>query len=191
MLAKGFFRSLLISTVFGAGLLNFAYALDKSPKNRIPDVALSEGGRLEGQVVDYHGNILPNVPVTLKTEGVEPIATTTTEEGRFAYEGVTGGVYQVVLKDGDSTTIRAWTQEAAPPNARAEAVVYMQNTTEPEALSPNAPTGRGGQAYRGGTRAQVGPVRRLISNPIVLPAAIATAIALPIALNSHSTPASP
>jgi hypothetical protein len=97
----------------------------------------------------------------------------------------------VVLKDGNGTMIRAWTQEAAPPNARAEAVVYMQNVAEPETLPPNAPTGRGGQAYRGGTRAQVGPVRRLISNPIVLPAAIATAIALPIALNSHGTPASP
>jgi hypothetical protein len=192
MLARGNFRCLLISLpLMGYGLINFAYAADKSPNTRIPDVALTEGGRLEGQVVDYQGKVMPNVSVVLKADGVEPIPTTTTEEGRFAYEGVTGGVYQVVAKNGNGTTIRAWTSEAAPPNAQAEAVVFLQEVAEPEELPPNAPPTRGGPASRGNMRTQVGPLKRILSNPIVLPTAIATAIALPIALNSHGTPASP
>jgi hypothetical protein len=144
---------------------------------------LGDGGRLEGQVVDFHGRALSNVPLVLRADGIEPIATTTTEDGRFAYDGVPGGVYHVTSKNGNGTTVRAWTSEAAPPNAKAQAIVYLQNANDPP---PSMSNGNGGAAPRGGV------FKSILANPIVLPAAIATAIAVPIALSSnHGSPASP
>jgi hypothetical protein len=189
MLAR--FQRSFLACAFLFGICCTSYAADapaKKSATRISDVSLSEGGRLEGQVVDYQGNVVPNVSVILRADGVEPISTTTTDEGRFAYDGVPGGVYQVVAKNGKASTIRAWTQDAAPPNAKEEAILYVEPIEDPQPLPPSY---QNPPAYRGNMRPQVGPVKRILSNPIVLPAAIATAIALPIALNSHSTPASP
>lgn len=178
--------SLVSLSLLGAGLLNSAWAADRAPNSRISDVVLSAGGRLDGQVVDYKGNALPNVPVALKSEGIEPIATTTTGDGRFAYEGLPGGVYQVAAKNGDSATVRVWTPQAAPPNAQAQAVLYTQNVADPVTPAPNAPTVSGGKAPPRGV------FKTILAHPFILSGAIATAIAVPVALNSnHKKPASP
>jgi hypothetical protein len=182
MLANGFARAAIFLTIV-FGIVLPSYAQKTHSAARISDVALGANGRLEGQVVDYQGKAMPNVPVSIKTEGVQPIATTTTEDGRFAYEGLSGGVYQVASKNGSYSTVRAWTQEAAPPQAQAQAVLYMQEVTPQQQTMP-------ANNYAGGAP-RSGGFKSFLANPIVLPAAIATAIALPIALNSHSTPASP
>jgi hypothetical protein len=182
MQANGLARAaIFLSFVFGIAFPTYAQSTRSA--SRISDVALGTNGRLEGQVVDYQGRAMSNVPVSIKSEGVQPIATTTTEDGRFAYEGLSGGVYQVASKNGDYTTVRAWTPEAAPPQAKAQAVLYMQEVPQTQTVTTNN--------YAGGTPRGMGGLRSLLANPIVLPAAIATAIAVPIALSSHSTPASP
>jgi len=169
MFANGFFRYVLISLViWGACLLNSAWAIDPSPNSPVSDVALGAGGRLEGQVLDSQGSGVSAIPVTLKSEYHEPVITTTLEDGRFAFRGLSGGVYQVAAEE-EVNTLRAWAPQTAPPAAQSRAIIYRNR---------RASGGNSG-------------MRALLGNPIILSAVTSTAVALPIALTVPRGPASP
>jgi len=134
-----------------------------APTPAVVDIALSDGGMLQGQLVDLQGANVSGVPVSVKTQDRDIATTTTTADGRFAVKGLRGGVYQVAAGQGHGI-YRVWSAGTAPPAAQNGAIVYTQG-------------GMGG-----------GSLKTLLSNPIVIAGVVATAVAVPVALaNSRSS----
>jgi hypothetical protein len=146
-------------------MLSAARATDSLPKPLVTDVALSDAGTLEGQVIDTQNGGLAGVPVTIRSQDREVAQTTTAANGHFVVQNLRGGVYQVATVQGDGT-FRLWAPRTAPPAAGKRAIVYVQNCSD-------------------------NGLKRILGHPLVLPAVIATAIAVPIAVSASHHPASP
>ena len=189
MSGKGLLHCKLVALSFLTfGLLNPAFAAEPSPKVRVLDVALGEKGRLNGLMVDRQGKALSDVPVAMTSEGGQPAVAVTTKAGRFAYEGMSGGVYYLAARNADLTVVRAWTAKAAPPHAEAQVILYAEPIPDAPDTAAAAPSGPNPI----GQSPQSSLFRSIIANPVILPAAIAAAIAVPIAVsNIHRAPASP
>ena len=135
------------------------------------DVALQEGGVLVGQVVSPQGTGMAGISVMLRSQGKTVQTVTTGKEGYFAAKGLRGGVYQLVAQDGHGV-YRVWTRGTAPPIAQQGAVLVVGD----EVLRGQAP----------------GPWKTFLTNPLVIGAVVATAVAVPVAIhNSQHRPASP
>ncbi len=159
-------RSAVVAwAALGMCLSPVAFAAEPLAAPVVGDVALSDGGLLQGRVVDLHGTGVAGAAVSLKAQGQEVAAATTTAEGRFAVSGLRGGVYHVAAVDGHGV-YRLWSAGTAPPSAQNKVIVYTQN---------------------GETRSAA---KMLLANPIVIAGVVATAIAVPIAV-SNNHPASP
>lgn len=140
-----------------------ALAADQTPAPPVVDVAMTDGGVLQGQVVDLQGGGVAGVPVSVKAQNQEVVQTTTTEGGKFTIKGLRDGVYQLVAGKGQGV-YRVWASKTAPPSAQKNAIVYTQG-------------GGGG-----------GGLKMFLANPIVIAGLVATAIAVPVALaNSGSS----
>lgn len=138
------------------------------------DVALHEGGRLFGQVVDAQGIPLVRAPVRLRQLDQEVAVTRTDRYGYFQVQGLRGGTYQIVAGPANGV-YRLWAPRTAPPAAQPGALVVA-----------------GGQQVLG----QNGPLGHLFGNPWIVAGLVATAIAVPVAIYNHQidrneTPASP
>jgi hypothetical protein len=131
----------------------------------IADVALHDGGTLVGAVYSAEGLPQEGALVSLQTGGQEVAQAVTDQQGRFTAAGLKGGVYQIVTTEGVST-YRAWSAGTAPPAAENAALVVA------------------GQTARG---QHGGGLASWLSNPWVLAAIVATAIAVPIALNDDDS----
>ena len=132
----------------------------------IHDVALRPGGVLQGQVVDSQGQPAAATRVVLAQEGKPTAATQTDAQGRFAFTGLKGGMYQLATAQGGGM-YRLWSPNAAPPAARADALLV-----------------HGDEVVRG--RMGNGNVLGFLANPWVLGAMVAAAIAIPLALDSEN-----
>ena len=161
---------LIASVILATCLLNAGWAADTSPKINMTDVALSDGGTLQGQVVDLQNMGQPGVPIVLRSQNHDVVKTVTNTNGQFTAQDLHGGVYNIATAQGENT-FRLWAPRTAPPAAKQSAIVYVQN---------------------GGTDGGGGGLKAFLGHPLVLPAIIATAIAVPVALTSvHHQPASP
>jgi len=146
------------------GLLIPRFALASEPTGRaVVDVALRDGGVLSGQVVNAQNVALANREVRVLQNAQEIAGAKTDAEGRFAIEGLRGGVYQVVTAQG-SGVYRLWAPQTAPPSA------------EPAVLLV------GGDVVRG----QEGLVY-FLSSPWVVAGLITAAILTPLAMDNGST----
>jgi hypothetical protein len=130
----------------------------------IADVALQSGGTLTGQVVDSQGQAKPQANVNVYHQDQQVASTKTDENGNFSVRGLRGGVHTVAAGEGVAT-YRFWAPNTAPPQAQSQAMLVAdQNVTR-------------GNIGNGGFVA-------FITNPWVLAGLVATAIAVPIALNN-------
>ncbi len=157
-------------TIFTGYSFKAIYAADAAVKPIITDVALNEGGTLQGQVVDLQYKGQSGVPLVLKSQNREILQTVSTGNGQFAVKNLNGGVYNISTANGEST-FRLWAPRTAPPSAENRAIVYVQNP---------------GDAIPGG-----GGLKAVLGHPLILPAAIAAAIAVPVAISASHHPASP
>ena len=149
------------------------------PAPAILDVALADGGVLHGQVVNAQGVGAAGMPVYIRTQDRDVAAATTAADGTFAVQGLKGGVYQVSTLQGHGV-YRLWSAGTAPPAAQNGAIVYTQSGAVDAGVVHY--TQNGGED---------GALKMLLTNPIVIAGLVATAIALPIALNQwHHTPVS-
>ena len=160
-------HTFITSVVFATCLLNAAWAADSLPKINITDVALSDSGVLQGQVVDLQNMAQPGVPIVLRYQNRDVVKTVTNTNGQFTVQDLHGGVYNIATAQGENS-FRLWAPRTAPPAAQQSAIVYVQNG------------GVGG-----------GGLKAILGHPLVLPAAIATAIAVPVAISASHHPASP
>lgn len=142
-------------------------------KAKVPDVVLQPNGTLQGRVIVQDGAGAISIPVAIQGNNGAVTKVMTDKNGRFMATGLPGGVYQLTAH-GTETVVRAWTPKTAPPNVVNDVSI---------------------DAGEGVVRGQLGPfdtclpcppsLPRLpqIRKPVLLGAAVLTAIALPLALD--------
>jgi hypothetical protein len=138
------------------------------------DVALADGGVLTGQVVNTAGKPQAMTPVSLATGGKEIARVTTDKQGQFRVASLKGGVYQVSTS-GKSSVYRFWAPRTAPPSSLNGLNMVTGNQIV-----------RGQMG--GGPLASAG--QWIAEHPIITAGAIATAIAVPLALDDDDDPPS-
>jgi hypothetical protein len=104
------------------------------------DIGLKSDGAFTGRVVDHTGAAAPKAEIVVR-QGQQVVAKTSTDaEGRFAVDGLKGGVYEVA--SGKTVgTYRVWNETAAPPSAKEQALLVLgENGTRGQfgAASPGA-----------------------------------------------------
>jgi hypothetical protein len=127
----------------------------------VVDVVLDGENQLHGQVVDGSGGPCPG-QVALLRDGQPLEKLTADADGRFAIRVLRGGTYQLATAD-QVTTLRVWTQEAAPPRAQRQIVVVRGNVL----------------------RGQQGAIPHSSISPWVIAGVVAVAIGVPIVLANH------
>lgn len=128
------------------------------------DVGLADGGTLRGVVVDNAGKIQPNTKVRIGNKDIQFAMVETDVNGEFTVQGLSGGVYQIETLQGGGV-YRLWAPRTAPP-AALKSVMIVQ----------------GDQVVRGAN----GQLLTWLGNPWVLGAVVATAIAVPLALDKRN-----
>lgn len=170
-LRASFPLALAFVAAFGLVIPFQAFAAPQGTVASIDDVKLHKNGSLYGVVLTSALQPAANKTVTIQ-QGKDVLATTkTNESGGFGFAGLNSGVYQLVSPEGQQT-VRVWTEKAAPPAAGPQAVLVNDTV-----------------------RAQYGMQRLkvFLSNPFVIAAIIATAVAIPVAIHNSgsNSPASP
>jgi len=141
-------------------------ATPAGPQDRpaIVDVALGEGGRLIGQVVDGAGVPQADTPVAVLHQERVVAETKTDPTGYFAVQGLRGGTYQLAASRAGGV-FRLWADQTAPPSAQAGALLIAEETVV-----------RGNGAFVD-----------FLTNPWFVAGVIAAAIAVPIALHNNDS----
>jgi len=139
------------------------------------DVTLHKGGVLLGQVVDAQGASVALTPVSLYSGGKEVARTRSDQTGKFTVSGLKGGVYRVVSAN-NQDTYRLWSPQTAPPAAQRGLMLVS---------GKDIVRGQGGGGPFGGVTNWVS------QHPLMTAAAVAAAIAIPIAVDNNNSPASP
>ena len=143
------------------------------------DVALADGGQLRGQVRDAQGMPVGRRVVQFIQNGQVIAHPTTDRDGRFQINSVRGGVYQISTGH-NGGVYRLWTANTAPPSARPDLTLVAQPTVRGQCGCTDG-------AYCGACASRPSgfgaTILNLVSNPWFVGAAIATAIAVPLALD--------
>lgn len=160
--------SLAVLALVGMVLPRWGFASETTapaaaPAFDIIDVTLHEDGTLRGQVLDSQGAAVATAVVAVVHQGKVVATTQTDSAGRYAATGLRTGVYQIVTDKG-ITVCRVWTPATAPPSSQAEALIVD-----------------GDQVIRGSLGGR--SLGSMLSNPWVLGAIVAAAIAIPLALD--------
>jgi len=171
MKPMGFIRGAFVGlSVVGLCLPQSLLAADTTAgrSSIVGDVALTADGVLYGLVIDTQGQPMEKTPVTLFDQNQRSWMDETDQQGRFAFSGLRGGVYQLVAAGGRAS-YRIWAPGTSPPTARQDALVVA-----------------GDEVVRG----QLG-LAYLLCNPWFIVAAVGTAVTVPVAIHNAGSPASP
>ena len=145
------------------------------------DVELTADGTLIGQVINTEGKLRPGTEVVLKQAGVDIAQTTSDAQGNFRFPALRGGAYQIVA-GGRWSYVRAWVSQTAPPSSRSQAVVVAGNVIRGQGCTVDSCTGTCGGTCAAAGRG--GPMGFLL-HPLVIGAAVAAAIAIPLAVSNN------
>lgn len=169
------FRIAIMSfALAGVCLPTSGWATDTNalPAPQIADVALRDGGVLVGQLVDGQNAPKSDIRISLQdTQNREIGASVTNKQGYFSMSEVRGGVYQLVTPQGRQV-YRLWSPGVAPPSAQPGILLVAQGDTVRGALGN-------------------GTWKSILTNPVVIGGAVATAVAVPIIVANQRRPASP
>ena len=136
------------------------------------DLALSgKDGLLLGQLVDPNGAALANQAVRLVVDNHVMARGKSDKRGYFAFRHLRGGVYQVASKD-SFVTVRAWSDGTAPKSAKPKVLLVVGRETVRAQQSP---------PENGKCGSRIG---RLLKRPVVVAGIVATAVAVPLSVNS-------
>ncbi len=146
------------------------------------DVSLNDQNQLVGRVVNQQGIGLTGATVHVRRHQKHIASVKANEKGVFHTGPLTGGLYQVAVAE-KTVDLRVWRGAAAPPRAVKLATVVVgptvraQSCTQPGCGLAGCDGSCGGAA--GVTR---GPFSFMF-HPLVIGAAVAAAIAIPLALD--------
>lgn len=154
--------------------------------------APQQGNILVGQMLDAQGTAIAGATVSVRTSGKEVARVLTDQSGKFQVAGLKGGVHQIATA-GQQDVYRLWSPQTAPPAAQ-QGLMLVSNTDlvrgqcgcgTPVCGSACGGGGGGGRAFGGGG----GGIGNWMANhPIMTAGAIATAIAVPLALDDDDDP---
>jgi hypothetical protein len=135
------------------------------------DVTLHKDGLLIGQLVGASGKPSADAAVRLTLADGRKAEAKTNADGGFAFKNVRG----VARLESDKTAlmVRSWTSEAAPPSA-APAVLLIEGSEIARGQHHAGPIANGA----------VGHSKRLFANPLFVAGAVATAVAIPVAIHN-------
>lgn len=139
------------------------------------DIQLGEGGVLAGQVVDAQGAPVTESTVSLQTAGKEVARVHTGPQGQFRVASLQGGTYQVVAQN-HRGVYRFWAPRTAPPAAIGGLTIVSGQDVLRGQYGP-----RPGNAFTAAGQ-------WIAEHPIITAAGIATAIAVPLALDDDDDP---
>lgn len=97
-----------------------------SPASFAQDVAMGQGGVLQGKVMNASGSVVPGAKVQIHQAGDVVDTVATDAEGTFRFNELRGGVYQVATA-GAATQFRLWASQTAPPNASQAALLVTSS----------------------------------------------------------------
>ena len=162
------------------------------------DVALHQGGKLVGQMLNAQGTAIAGATVSVTTAGKEVARVQTDVAGKFQVAGLKGGVHQVATA-GQQDVYRLWAPQTAPPAAQ-QGLMLVSSTDTVRGQScgtavgcgSTCGSGAGGRALGGGGGGRGGIGNWIANHPIVTAGAIGAAIAIPLALDDDDdAPATP
>lgn len=166
-----------------------AEASNDGKAEQVFDVTISKTGTLVGQVLNASGQPQANADVAAVSKTQVVSKTKTNARGVFQLPVTSAGVYRVALAD-RAFTVRAWQADLAPPAAKDALLCVTQEPTVrgqcggcgamgPCGCGPACPPACGPGGYGG----HGGKLASILTNPVVIGLGVATAIALPIALD--------
>ncbi len=170
------------------------------PRINVHDVSLSANNVLAGRVVNAQGQALNNVSVRISS-GDNVLTATTDGNGNFQTTGLKGGLYQVSCQQSRGL-YRLWVTNTAPPAAsqglllvQPESPIFRGQCADGGcSTGGGAGYGPGGQPVVGGQGGYFVPganagqgLLGMLANPWVIGAAVAVAIAVPLALDDDGS----
>ena len=153
-----------------------AHQIPALPQQSSSDIVLAEKGVLVGRVVNAQGQPMPMAPVSLRTGGKEIARPHTDQDGRFKVSSLKGGIYEVV-SPGHQRVYRFWAPRTAPPAAQHGITLVSHGDVIRGQYGPPSP---------GGMFSAMG--QKIAEHPIFTAGLIATAVAVPIALDEDDGP---
>ncbi len=147
---------------------------------RIADIALDEAGSLRGLVVGGEGQAIAGAPVIMTQGDAKIVETATDQMGQFSVQSLRGGVYEMQV-NADRFNVRVWAPQTAPPTATT-GFTYVLGTVQRGQCTEDSCTGVCGGTCGAAGAFGGGPLG-LLMNPWVIGAAVAAAIAIPLALD--------
>src|SRR5262245_26889988 len=156
-----FLRGTLVAAAMWSLLVPSGLLAAENRFNLPTDVQLSESHQLVGQFVDANGQPLSEQPLLLQ-RGTRLLAKTVTDQdGRFQFDNINGGLYQLRTSN-QIVACRCWMPNTAPPRAAQQLLVVAQ------------------QDISRGQR----PFPEVFCNPLLIAALVAGAVAIPIAIHN-------
>ena len=141
--------------------------------SQVTDVSLAKGGRLNGQLVLEDGTVQANAKIVLLSRGQVVARSQADEQGRFAINGLGGGLYEIAAP-GVRRAVRLWAPGTAPPSAKPAVTLAASPLVVRGQYSP-------------------GPMVRFIeytkyplANPLVFAGIATTAVAIPVAIHNRN-----
>ncbi len=144
------------------------------------DISLHNNAYVVGQLVSAEGMPVASAEVRMTLMDGRTAVTQTDAQGGFAFRGVTGAAY--LTTHNAEQVVRVWDAKTAPPKA-APAVLMVEQKEIAR-----------GQHYAGQNANNfVKTSKRLMANPLFVAGAVATAVAIPVAISNadDDPPASP
>lgn len=167
LLARAAFALATISLVIPPPMLGAAdpgpiAIASRTQLSQLGDVELGHGGMLHGTIVDEQGRPISAARLTVWRQGRIEGQVQSDVQGRFAFNGLRGGMYQLVSPQG-AKLVRTWAADTAPPSA-SHAIV----------IAPGEEVIRGQQ--------RISDVFR--SDAFIVTSIIAAAIAIPVIVHN-------
>lgn len=148
--------------------------------NAAVDISLHNSAFVVGQLVSAEGKPVAGAEVRMTLADGRTATTQTDVQGGFAFRGATGAAYLTAYNA--EQVVRVWDAKTAPPKA-ALAVLMVQHNEVAR-----------GQHYAGQDANNfINTSKRLMANPLFVAGAVATAVAIPVAIHNSDDdpPASP
>lgn len=176
---KAIQRSMLVLACVGMIIPRSCLLAQQPTESVITDIALSAQGALQGRVVDAQGQPVSSANVQIMTKEAVVVETQTDAAGTFNVNSLRGGFYQVNINNVNQN-VRMWAPGTAPPTATDGLTVTLGTVQRGQGCTVDSCTGT-----CGGTCAACsgGGALGFLMNPFVIGAAVAAAIAIPLALN--------
>lgn len=145
---------------------------------RVPDLALTTGGILQGQLICQAGIPLRDATVLINNRQRQ-WQTKSDTQGRFQFTGLRGGTYRVETA-GQAQLVRVWAAGTAPPQASRGLL-----------LTPQTEIIRGQRVLSKNTNQFFHVAKQRLANPWVVGGIVATAVAIPVAIHNSDDDTSP